>query len=131
MAHPNEELIKSYAQNWADGDVQAATDKYADDIVLHVPGRHRLSGDYRGKQAVLDYINQLVEWTGGKVQLLETVDVLANDRRAVDLIRARYEREGKKPLEVNRIVVYLIADNKIQELWVHDDDQYAVDEFFS
>jgi hypothetical protein len=34
-------------------------------------------------------------------------------------------------LELNRAVVYRIGSGKIVEFWVHDDDQDAVDAFFS
>jgi hypothetical protein len=42
------------------------------------------------------------------------------------------ERSGKKPLEGKRVTVFeLGTDSKIHDVWVRDEDQYAVDEFFS
>ena len=50
MAHPNEELMRKYAEAWERGDVKAAENFYADDVVLHMPGRNQFSGIFRGKE---------------------------------------------------------------------------------
>ena len=34
-------------------------------------------------------------------------------------------------LDIDRVVVYRIVDERIAEIWVHDWDQYAYDEFFA
>ena len=34
-------------------------------------------------------------------------------------------------LEIDRVVIYRIEDERIAEIWVHDWDQYAYDELFA
>lgn len=130
MAHPNKELIDRYLNAWMAGDVETAIGCYSEDVILHILGEHPLAGVYRGKKAVRDYIDKLVEVTGGNVQLVKPYGVLVSDTLAVDLVRSRFKR-GDETLELNRCVVYRLADQEIKEFWVHDDDQEAVDAFFS
>ncbi len=132
--HPNEVMMRDYVRAWDEGDVDRAEGYYSADVVLHQMGRNPYAGAYEGKAAVQRYVKNLWEMTegaGGKASVVEEIDVLANDRHAVTIIRPRFERPGKKPLEVTRITFFRIEAGEIQEVWVHDDDQYAVDEFFS
>ena len=82
------------------------------------------------KAEVHGYIEKLMEVTD-KAETLETIDVLVDDNYAVGIIRVRFERAGKKPLEGQRVTVFKLAGGKIHDIWVRDEDQYAVDEFFS
>lgn len=134
MAHPNEVMMRNYVDAWARGDVDAAESIYADDVILHQMGRNQFSGVYNGKAAVQDYVKKLWDFTvnvGGRSTVVEAIDVLANDNHAVTIIRPLFERPGKKPVEVTRITLFRIADGMVHEIWVHDSDQYAIDEFFS
>ncbi|MCX6340504.1 MAG: nuclear transport factor 2 family protein [Candidatus Aureabacteria bacterium] len=128
--HPNLLMMKKYEDAWLRGNSEEAESFYAGDVVLHHFGRNPLAGDYRGKAEVHGYIEKLMEVTD-KAETLETIDVLVDDNYAVGIIRVRFERAGKKPLEGQRVTVFKLAGGKIHDIWVRDEDQYAVDEFFS
>jgi ketosteroid isomerase-like protein len=131
MPHPNETLMRGYVDAWLRGDIEAAESYYADDVQLHHFGRNPLAGDYDGKPALQGYLQRMIA-ACDKAETLEVYDVLANDRHAVTILRVRFERSGKAPLEGKRITLFeLGADGKIHDVWVRDEDQYAVDEFFS
>lgn len=36
-----------------------------------------------------------------------------------------------KPVETSRVTLFNIADGKVREIWVYDNDQETIDEFFS
>lgn len=134
MEHPNIELMRRYLDCWARGDVDAATEFWADDVVLYAFGRGPLSGVYRGKKAYRGYVDRLWELTaksGGKVILVKVHGNLADDERAVNLIRVRFERPGRDPVEFDRTTVFVIRNGKIVEEKVFDQDQYAFDEFLA
>ena len=96
-----------------------------------MPGRNQFSGIFRGKKAVKDLLNRLVEFTAGEIKILEVCDVLASDKYCVNVVRAQFGRPGKKEiLKVRRFVVFRIHDNKIAEYWIFDEDQIADDDFF-
>jgi ketosteroid isomerase-like protein len=63
-------------------------------------------------------------------RLIEIHDIMASAHHGAVVARERFERNGKT-LEVNRILLYHIKDGKLDECWLFDDDQRAVDEFWS
>jgi len=67
--HPNVERLESFLDAYAARDVPGLRDCLADDAVWHVGGTHRLSGDYQGIFAILEYFEQVGEETGGTLQL--------------------------------------------------------------
>ena len=124
----NEAAIREYCDAWQRGDVTAIFDRYHDDFVLHYFGRSPLAGEHRGKAVCLDVLAKVQELTNRK--LVEIHDMLASDDHAVILARERFERDGRT-LDVNRTFVYHVRDGKLAEAWIYDDDQRAVDEFWS
>lgn len=129
--HPNAALLQEYVDAWLKGDVAKAESFYADDCTLHHFGLNPLAGDYRGKKAMDDYIQKMLERTD-KAETLKVYDVYGNDEGGVTVIRVRFEKAGKEPLEGVRITKFRIGnDRKIHDVWVRDEDQYAVDKFFS
>jgi uncharacterized protein len=124
----NEAVIKRYCEAWKKGDLPTMFGLYHDEFVLHYFGRSPLSGDHRGKAAAMDVLGRVQKLTNR--QLLEIYDVLASDDHAIVMAREWFRRDGKQ-LEVNRIFVYRIQEGKLSECWVYDEDQRAVDEFWS
>jgi hypothetical protein len=124
-------LLREYGDAWLAGDVEKAESFYADDCRLHHFGRHPLAGDYVGKEAIRNWVSRMVAVTD-KAETLKLYDIYASDNGGVTLIRVRFEREGRAPLEGKRVTVFQIGeDRKIHDVWVRDEDQYAVDAFFA
>ena len=130
MTHPNIELIQRYSAALSAGRAADALPFYAEDLVLHIPGRSRHAGTFRGQDAVLAYYTRLFRDTDGKFQPLGVDDILASDTHAASLVRWRVERDGQT-LDIDRVVIYRIEDGRIAEIWVRDWDQYAYDELFT
>ena len=130
MTHPNIELMRRYSAALTAGKAVDALPFYAEDLVLHIPGRSPHAGTFRGQDAVLAYYTRIFRDTDGKFQPLGVDDILASDTHAASLVRWRVERDGRT-LEIERVVIYRIEDERIAEIWVHDWDQYAYDELFA
>jgi ketosteroid isomerase-like protein len=124
------EIMKNYVGAWMRNDWEAAMAFWADDIVHHVPGRHRLAGDFAGKQAFLDAYERVFRELGGTIEVVGVHDVLVSDDHAVALVTERAVR-GHHSLDFDRVVVYHLRDDKIVETWSHDYDPYALDEFWT
>ena len=129
MTHPNEELLSRGFEAFSKGDMGAVAALFADDIVWHSPGRGPLSGDHRGRDQVLGLFAKQAELTGGTFRV-EVHDLLANDEHGVALTTARGERGGKA-WEGKSVLVFHVREGKATEVWLHPDDLYASDEFFS
>jgi ketosteroid isomerase-like protein len=131
MAHPNEQRLRDGFEAFSKGDLDTLRNEYlAPDIVWHSPGRNQLAGEYKGIDQVMGLFGRLFEMTGGTFRQ-ELHDVLANNEHGVTLAIASAERQGKT-LRSNGVLVFnLDKDGKVTEAWLHPEDQYAVDEFFS
>jgi ketosteroid isomerase-like protein len=130
MTHPNIELMQRYSAALTAGKAVEVLPFYAEDLVLHIPGRSPHAGTFRGQDAVLAYYTRVFRDTDGNFQPLGVDDILASDTHAASLVRWKVERDGRSLL-IDRVVVYRIEDGKIAEIWVHDWDQYAYDELFA
>ena len=132
MAHPNEQRLRDGFEAFSKGDLDTLRNEYfTPDVVWHSPGRNQLAGDYKGIDQVMGLFGRLFELTGGTFRQ-DLHDVLANDEHGIVLATASAEREGGKTLRSNGVLVFnLDQDGKTTEAWLHPEDQYAVDEFFS
>lgn len=130
MGHPNEDLFREGYAAFQSGDMDGLRNKFfTPDIVWHSPGRNQLSGDYKGVDEVLANFGKTFELTGGNFSV-EIHDCLANDEHGVVLATVRGERDGKK-LEDRYSHVVHFRDGKVSESWIHQENLYAVDEFFA
>ncbi|MEX1194347.1 MAG: nuclear transport factor 2 family protein [Dehalococcoidia bacterium] len=124
----NAEVVKAYAQAWQNGDAATLVGLYHDDFTLHYFGRSPLAGDHNGKAAALGALAKVQQLTNRK--LVEVHDVLTGPGHGAILAHEHWERDGRT-LDVRRVLVYHIRDGKLSECWLYDDDQRAVDEFWS
>ncbi len=120
--HPNAALIRELYG--APGGPEAVAHLFDEATVWHLPGRHPMSGDHRGREAVL----AAMRYFEG-IQL-ELHDVVAGDEHAVALLRASGSRNGRtyRALEVD---VFHIRGGKVAEFWSFSEDQRLTDEFWS
>lgn len=123
------ELLDAYAAAWGRGDPEAAFGFYADDVVMHLPGRGALAGSHRGRDAVVATIRALLSRTDGLPVEVEVLDRLTSRDRVALLLRETTSR-GPERLEIRRVNVYRVRADQIIEIEVFEADQYAVDAFF-
>ena len=126
--HPNEILLRMAYDAQARGDMDAYIDLLSDDVVLHIPGRSRIAGEYRGKEAVRRHFAEVAALSGGTFRT-QVHDVLAGDDHVVGLVNAEADREGETAA-VPRVHVWHVRDGKLAEVWVHPADQYVYDSFW-
>jgi uncharacterized protein len=121
------EVMSDYLAAARRGDWDAAFGYFAEDIQVQIPGRSAFAGDWRGKDAAMNYIRTIRDrYRDGEIEL-ELVDMLASDERVVLLVRERFHGEGP-PIEIRRANVYRVRDSQIVEISIFEADQYVVDE---
>jgi uncharacterized protein len=124
----DEAVARAYADAWRRGDAAAVVALYHDAIVLHYSGRSPLAGDHVGKPAALAALAKIQQLTNRQPVAIH--DIMTGDEHTAILAKERWERDGKV-LDLDRVFLYHIRDGKFVECWAYDDDQRAVDEFWS
>lgn len=127
--HPNLERARAGYEAFANGDLATVSDLFADNIVWHSAGNNILTGDYEGKEAVLNYFGKLMQETGGSFKN-DIHDMLANDDHGVALVTASATRGGKS-LEAHVVHIFHMRDGKMAEFWAIAEDQNAFDDFWA
>jgi hypothetical protein len=127
--HPNVALLRRGYEAFSKGDMATIAALFSEDAVYHVPGSHLLSGDHRGRDAVLGVLAKLGELSGGTLSI-DVHEVLATDDHGVVLHWERASRQGKQ-LDSLETVVYHLRGGKITEMWSFFYDQRTEDEFWS
>jgi ketosteroid isomerase-like protein len=117
-------VLGAYANAWQSGDLVAIMAAFHDDFVLHYFGDNALAGRHVGKAAALGVLGDFSRRTHRK--LIGEVSVLAGKDRGALIARERLGAEGAA-IEVERVLVYRVADGKLAECWVYDADQAAID----
>ena len=113
----------------ASGDLASARSALVEDVTLHVPGTHPLAGEHRGPDAVLDFVLSSRGLTDDGEDV-EVLDVLEGQRHVAVACRVRATRAGKE-LDNRTVHVLRMEGGHIAEIWLHNFDDLAVDDFWS
>ena len=129
MTHPNHERLQAFLDAYRAKDRDRVGEALAEGAVWHVGGTHQFSGDYRGREAILDYFERTVAETAQSLRL-EPVELMADDRHGAAFLRVTAAR-GEKRLDVTMAEAFRFdEDGRITEFWAHATDQAAIDAFW-
>jgi len=130
MTHPNRDRLQKFLDAYGAKDRDLIGEALAEEAVWHVGGTHRFSGDYQGREAILDYFERTVAETAESLRL-EPVELMADDRHGAAFLRVTANR-GEKRLDVTMAEAFRFQeDGRISEFWAHATDQAAIDAFWS
>jgi ketosteroid isomerase-like protein len=127
--HLNTAWVRAGFEAYNRGDFETLASYLAEDVVWHVGGDHPLSGDYRGRDAVLDYCRKAQELAGGTLQG-EPLEILASDRHAGVFNHITAKRDGMTLDVVLAQALKLDDKGRWTEYWALADEQGAVDAFW-
>jgi hypothetical protein len=126
--HPNEALARRELEVLEAGDMAAVAELYADDFLLHYPGRNPLAGDHRGFPEFLAKIRPLMGEDGTVERELH--DAFGSDDHAIQLLTVTVNAKGRSHTW-QAVVTMHVRDGKISEAWISIGDQYALDDFLN
>ena len=124
-----DEVLVAYGSAWERGDPEAAWAYYADDVVMRLPGRGSVAGAHGGRDAVIATIRSLLDRTSTASAEVEVLDRLVSGDRVAMVLREAVVR-GDERLELRRVNVYRVENDRITEIEIFEANQYEVDEFF-
>jgi ketosteroid isomerase-like protein len=127
MTHRNVETLRRIDKAQVAGDLETALSQYTDDVLGHVGGDNKLSGDYQGLEQLQAMLGRFFEASGE--YSFENHACLADDEHGIVLQRGTMRRGGET-FSTNEVFVVHFRDGKISEYWYQPWDQAGVDAWF-
>ena len=118
-------VIERYADAWQRRD-PAAFALYHPQFAIHWFGRNPLSGTHTGKEAVVRALTELTRRTHR--ELVRIVATLAGPDRGAIIARESFGT-GTARVEMDRVLVFTVAEDLLRECWVYDADPDLVDRY--
>jgi ketosteroid isomerase-like protein len=128
--HPDVTLVRRGYEAFNNADVATLSELIADDATQHMVGDNLVSGDFKGRDAVLALYGRIAELTGGtyRVEILQTFT--DGDGTVVVVHRQTATRDGKQ-LDNVQALIFTILDGKVVDLHDTTDDLAIDDAFYS
>lgn len=127
--NPVTEVVQSYFDSLASGDLQKLGSLLSDDIIWHQPGKGQLSKTYRGKGEVFALFGKFMEISKGSFKIDHVESIMANG----DLVTATLRfsaKNGKSEIAMNGVDLMKVENGKIKEVFLFSGDQKAEDAFW-
>jgi ketosteroid isomerase-like protein len=119
-------LLHRYSVAFVADHEQAAIDCYTDDVVLRFPGRHRFTGEFRGRPAVVEALQALATATGGTIGAREVRNATFSPSSAMVHVLMGAQ-SGGNTADWQRVIVYRFSGERISEMTFHDFDTRAME----
>lgn len=121
------ETLRHMDEAMARGDIPTMFSHFTDDVVVHMGGRSKLSGEYRGIEKLQEMFGAFMQAAGE--YSFENLSYLADDKHGVIVQRGTMKRDGES-LTVEEVFVFHFREGKLSEFWYLPLDQSAVDQWF-
>jgi uncharacterized protein len=118
-------VIERYADAWQRRD-PAAFALYHPQFTVHWFGHNPLSGTHVGAEQVRRALTELTRRTHRT--LVKVVATLAGPDRGAIIARESFGT-GDARIEVDRVLIFTVADDRLRECWVYDADPELLDRY--
>jgi len=113
MTHPNADLVRRLFGAFGH-DAKQISATFDRDVIWRVPGKTVMSGEYRGRRDVVDFLRRTGLETGGTYRS-RVHTVFADDDLGLAVYRASGARNGID-LDVDQALVFRFDDGAITEV---------------
>jgi len=101
---------------------------YAEEVILHCPGKNHIAGEYHGKSGILDFWQKQITLSEGTYNG-NVISVFQGENQLVLIMELSITRHGKV-YNWRRANHYQLYRNRVVEGWIFESDQHLVDEAF-
>jgi ketosteroid isomerase-like protein len=128
--HPDkQEFLARYWDALMTGNMDAFAEIVHDDCLVHYPGNHFLSGDHRGKRAVVDLYSKLYKIGIEQGTFIgELHDALTSDDHACALVKYTLVLGAGQKLTGEAIGVFHLEGGQMREYWLLERDQKMIND---
>jgi predicted SnoaL-like aldol condensation-catalyzing enzyme len=129
MVYLDKKAIQQLIKAFNESNFEPGSMLFADDVIIHYPGKNRIAGDRQGKSGVLDFWNKQKDLTGGSIKA-EILSVIQGEGNLV-LVMNIAAKVDNQPYSWRRINHYRVVEGRVVEGWIYEGDQYTADIVFS
>jgi uncharacterized protein len=103
---------------------------FAEDAVWRVPGSNAMTGEYRGREEIFSFLRRTAELTAGTYRV-DLLWVVADEAHTVAVYRARGERDGRAPLDIEQALLVELREGLWADIRAQPLDERAFDAFWT
>lgn len=129
MVYLDKKAIQQLIDAFNRRDLEPGSKLFAEDVVLHCPGKNRIAGDYLGRQALLGFWQNQFELSGESFQA-EVITVCQGEGSLILVMNLSVDHDHDN-YSWRRVNHYRIVEGRIVEGWIYEGDQYTADLIFS
>jgi uncharacterized protein len=120
-------LVRRGYEAFIAGDMEWMNTHLHENVVWHLPGHNVLSGDYKGREAVLASFAKTVEIA---LPEFDIHDVVASDDHVAALLSIHWRRnDNGETFDARNVQVFHIENERALEVWTFADDTEGFDRF--
>jgi hypothetical protein len=128
--HPDVALVRRGYVAFSSGDVATLSELLAEDARQYQPGSGSMSGEFRGRDAILAFYVRLASETNGTFRV-ELEHVYTDGEGRVVACSRNTAQRGDRRLNTGAALVFTIKDGKAQDLHGVEEDLDDWDAFWS
>lgn len=113
------------------GDVAAAAALLDPEVTYRVPGTSRIAGTFKGPQAVIEHVHELMAMTDNTVNVVQWVDWMIGVNHLAGLVDFGLQRGASLNRVRAILLVEMSAEDLIRHIEVFFSNQANVDRFFA
>jgi len=128
--HPDVALVRRGYAAFSAGDMATLSELLAEDARQYQPGSAAISGEYRGRDAILAFYARLASETNGTFRVVLEGVYTDGEGRVVASSQTTAER-GDRRLDTGAALVFTIKDGKAQDVRGFQEDLDVWNDFWS
>jgi hypothetical protein len=129
MVYLDEDSIKLLVEAINQRNFVPGSKLFSEDVVLHCPGKNRISGDYHGKSGVVELWQKQISLTNETFRA-ETLAVSQGEGDLVLIIEISAHANDQQ-FSWRRVNHYKVVEGRFVEGWIYESDQYIADAIFA
>jgi ketosteroid isomerase-like protein len=128
--HPDVALVRRGYVAFSSGDVATLSELLAEDARQYQPGSGSMSGEFRGRDAILAFYGRLASETNGTFRV-ELEHVYTDGEGRVVACSRNTAQRGDRRLNTGAALVFTIKDGKAQDVQGFQEDLDVWNDFWS
>jgi ketosteroid isomerase-like protein len=125
----NADLVRRGYAAFSAGDIETLTELFAEDAVWYTPGSSRVSGEKKGRDAILAFFGELMTLSNGTLKVT-VQDVIAGPDHTIGLQRNYAERNNRTD-DQDAVLVFTIREGRVAAVREFFQDTTRADQFWS